>query len=126
MHEVKDDKASFPVHTIDLDKAKVLIRPDQAEGAKEKNVIIGEPRSKNVNGKVRTREVTMEKTPDGEESLKITVKASRPGGQESSSQDTSRPAAQARPVRPVASTGLTGRLNRSDRLGKKPTQNFQV
>ena len=126
MHEVKDDKASFPVHTIDLDKAKVLIRPEQAEGAKGKNVIIGEPRSKNVNDKVRTREVTMEKTPDGEESLKITVKASRPGGQESSSQDTSRPAAQARPVRPVASTGLTGRLNRSDRLGKKPTQNFQV
>ena len=47
----------------------------------------------------------MEKTPDGEESLKIIVKASRLGGQESSSQDTSRPAAQARPVRPVASTG---------------------
>ena len=32
MHEVKDDK--------------VLIRPEQAEGAKEKNVIIGEPRPK--------------------------------------------------------------------------------
>ena len=105
MHEVKDDKASFPVHTIDLDKAKVLIRPEQAGGAKGKNVIIGEPRSKNVNDKVRAREVTMEKTPDGEESLKIAVKASRPGGQESSSQDTSRPAAQARPVRLVASTG---------------------
>ena len=50
----------------------------------------------------------MEKTPDGKESLKITVKASRPGGQESSSQDTSRPAAQARLVRPVVSTGQTG------------------
>ena len=48
---------------------------------KEKNIIIGEPRSKNVNDKVRVREVTMEKTPDGEESLKITLKASRPGGQ---------------------------------------------
>ena len=36
MHEVKDDKASFPVHTIDLDKVKVLIRPEQAEGAKGK------------------------------------------------------------------------------------------
>ena len=108
MHEIKDDKASFSVHTIDLDKANVHIRPEQAEGAEGKNVIIGEPRSKNVNDKVRAREVTMEKTPDGEESLKITVKASRPGGQESSSQDTSRPAAQARPVRPVASTGQTG------------------
>jgi len=65
---------------------------------KEKNVIIGESRPNNVNDKVRAREVTMEKTPDGEESLKITVKASRPGGQESSSQDTSRPAAQSRLV----------------------------
>jgi len=39
MHEVKDDKASFPVHTIDLDKTKVLIRPEQAEGAKEKKIL---------------------------------------------------------------------------------------
>ena len=74
---------------------------------KEKNVIIGELRPKNINDKVRVREVMMEKTPDGEESLKITVKASRPGGQESCSQKTSRPATQARPVRPVASTGQT-------------------
>ena len=62
---------------------------------KEKNVIIGEPRPKNVNDKIQAREVTMEKTLDGKESLKITVKVSRPGGQESSSQDTSGPAAQA-------------------------------
>ena len=72
---------------------------------KEKNVIIGEPRPKNINDKIQAREVTMEKTPDGKESLKITVKASRPGGQESCSQKTSRPATQARPVRPVTSTG---------------------
>ena len=80
MHEVKDDKASFPVHTIDLDNVKVLIRPEQAEGAKGKNVIIGEPRPNNVNDKIQAREVTMERTLDGKESLKITVKASRPGG----------------------------------------------
>ena len=109
-----------------MDNVKVLIRPEQVEGAKGKNIIIGETRPKNINDKIQVREVTMEKTPDGMESLKITVKASRPGGQESSSQDTSGPAAQARPVRPVASTGQTGRLNRSDWSGKKPTQNFQV
>ena len=126
MHEVKDDKASFPVHTIDLNNVKVLIRPEQAEGAKGKNIIIGEPRPKNINDKIQAREVTMEKTPDGKESLKITVKASIPGGQESSSRDTRRPAAQARPVRPVASTGQTGRLNRSDRSDKRPAQNFQT
>ena len=32
--EMKIDKALFPVHTIDLNNAKVLIRPDQAEGGK--------------------------------------------------------------------------------------------
>src|SRR6185436_12807450 len=108
MHEVKDDKASFPVHMIDLDNVKVLIRPEQAEEAKGKNIIIGEPRPKNINDKIQAREVTMEKTPDGKESLKITVKASRPGGQGSCPQKTSRPATQTRPVRPVASTGQTG------------------
>jgi hypothetical protein len=80
MHEMQVDKALSPVHPIDLDNAKVLFRPEQAEGAKGKNVIISEPRTKNVNDKILTREVTLEKTPDGKESLKITVKASRPGG----------------------------------------------
>jgi len=78
---------------------------NKAKEQKEKNVIIGEPRPKNVNDKIQARKVTMEKTPDGKESMKITVKASRPWGQQSSSRDASRPAAQARPVRPVASTG---------------------
>ena len=118
MHEVKDDKASFPVHTVDLDNVKVLIQPEQAEGAKGKNIIIGEPRPKNINDKIQAREVTMEKTPDGKESLKITVKASRPGGQESCSQKTSRPATQARPVRPVTSTGQTGQTKGQPRTFK--------
>ena len=82
---MKVGEASFPLHTIDLNNAKVLIRPEQAEGAKGKNVIIGEERRKNVNDKILVSEVVLEKTPDGKESLKITLKASRPGGQENSS-----------------------------------------
>jgi len=85
MHEMQVDKASLPVHNIDLDNVKVLIRPEQAEGAKGKNVIIGEPRLKNVNDKILARKVTLEKAPDGKESLKITVEASTPRGQASSS-----------------------------------------
>ena len=50
---------------------------------------------KNVNDKILAREVMLEKTPDGKESLKIVVKASRLGGQESSSRNMSRPAAPA-------------------------------
>ena len=86
----------------------VLIRPEQAEEAKGKNVIIGEERPKNVNDKILTREVVLEKTLDGKESLKITLRASRPGGQASSSQNSSRPVIQVPPVRPASSTGQTG------------------
>ena len=50
----------------------------------------------------------LEKTPDSKESLKITLQASRPGGQTSSSQNSSRSITQARPVRPASSTGQTG------------------
>ena len=94
---------------------------------KEKNVIIGEPRPKNINNKIQTREVTMEKTHDGKESLKITVKASRPGGQESSSQKTfglqlrhdqsDRPPQLVRPVRQKASSEFSSLSARKKVLG---------
>ena len=64
MHETSVDKALFPVHTIDMNNAKVLIQPDQAEGAKGKNVIIGEERPKNVDYKILAREVVLAKTPE--------------------------------------------------------------
>ena len=54
---MKIDKALFPVHTIDLNNAKVLIRPDQAEGPKGKNVIIGDDRPLTVDNKILAREV---------------------------------------------------------------------
>src|SRR6185503_14169867 len=103
---MKVDKTPFSVHTnthtIDLSNAKVMIRPEQAEGAEGKNVVIGETRPKNVNDKILAREVILEKAPDGKELIKITVKAKVPGGQESSSTAASRPADQDRPVRPVS------------------------
>jgi len=100
---MKVDKTPFSVHTnthiIDLSNAKVMIRPEQAEGAQGKNVVIGETRPKNVNDKILDREVVLEKAPDGKELIKITVKAHVPGRQEGAS--SSRPAVQDRPVRPV-------------------------
>jgi len=109
---MKIDKTPFPVHTnthtIDLSNAKVLLRPEQAEGAQDKNVLFGETRPKNVNDKILAREVVLEKAPDGKELIKITVKTQVPGGQESSSTAASRPAVQDRPVRPVSPTGQTG------------------
>jgi hypothetical protein len=87
------DKTLFLVHTIDLNNAKLLIRPEQTEGAKGKNVIIGEERPKTLEENILAREVVLEKTPDGNESLKITVRASGLGRQANSSRDSSRPAA---------------------------------
>ena len=81
-------------------------------------MIIGESRPKNVDDTILAREVTLEKTLDGRESLKITVKASRPGGQESSLRATSQPVAQARPVRPASSTGQTGQAQSRPRTVK--------
>ena len=41
------DQNPFPAHThvLELSNPKVLIRPNQAESTKEKNIIIGEERS---------------------------------------------------------------------------------
>ena len=107
---MKIHKTPFPVHTnthiIDLNNAKVLIRPEQAEGAEGKNVVFGETRPENVDDKILAREVVLEKAPDGKELIKITVKAHVHGGQEGSSSATSRPAVQDRPIRPVR-PGLT-------------------
>ena len=112
-------KALFPVHTIDLNNTKVLIRPDQAEGAKGKNVIISDDRPLTVDNKILSREVIQDKTPDGKKNLRIIPKPCTLGGQEGSSSGD-RSAAQPRPVRPVSPTGQTGPGGRSDRPGGQP------
>jgi hypothetical protein len=103
---MKIDKALFPVHTIDLNNTKVLIRPDQAEGAKGKNVIIGDDRQLTVDNKILAREVIQEKTPDGKKNMRIILKPHTLGRQEgSSSGDQS--ASQPTPVRPVLAANQT-------------------
>jgi hypothetical protein len=78
--EMKIDKAPFPVHTIDLNNAKVLIRPDQVEGAKGKNVVIGDERPLNANNMILAREVVQEKAPDEKKNLRIMLKPRTLGG----------------------------------------------
>ena len=119
------DKAPFPIHTLELNNPKVLIRPEQAEGAQGKNVVISDPRPMNTSDKILAREVIKEKTDDGKSTMKIIVKNPRLGGQGSSPPEN-RSADQARPVRPVSPTGQTGQnsqtgsSNRSDRPGDHP------
>ncbi|TKC12036.1 hypothetical protein FA727_23640, partial [Robertmurraya kyonggiensis] len=77
-HEMQVDETPFPVNTMELQQPKVLVRPHQAESTKGKNVVIGEERP---SSKESVREVTYEKTADGKESFKVTVKSSGQGGQ---------------------------------------------
>ena len=86
------DKTPFPVHTLELNNPKFLLRPKQAEGAQGKNIVMGDPRLMNANDKILAREVVAEKTADGKPTLRIFVNAPKPGGQASSS---SQPAVQA-------------------------------
>jgi hypothetical protein len=46
------DNDLFPINTIDLQGAKVLVQPDQAELTKGKNVIIDEERPKSYKDKI--------------------------------------------------------------------------
>jgi hypothetical protein len=75
------DKNPFPVNTIDLQKSKVLIRPEQAETTKGKNVVIGEKLTITIDDNVLSREVMVENTADGKKSLNITIKAPTLGWQ---------------------------------------------
>jgi hypothetical protein len=84
LHEIKVDKKPFVVNTMELQQPKVLVQPHQAEATKGKNVMVGKAKP-DLRGKELTREVVAyEKTPNGREIFKITVKASRHGGQKSS------------------------------------------
>jgi hypothetical protein len=70
------DKIPFLVNTIYLQNSKVLIRPEQAETTKAKNVVIGEKRTTiTADEKILSREVLEEKTANGKKSPKIIIKA---------------------------------------------------
>ena len=106
---MKIDKAPFLVHTIDVNNAKVLIWPDQAERAKGKNVIIGDDRPLTVDNKILAMEVIREKTHDRKKNLRIILKPHTLRG--------ARRFFFRRPVCCSAETGRTGFSDRSDRPG---------
>jgi hypothetical protein len=108
LHEMKVDKQPFPINTMEWQQPKVLVRPHQVEATKGKNVMVGEAKP-DLRGKELTREVAYEKTPDGRETFKITVKASGHGGQGSSTSSGQQPTEIVldRAVRPGVQGGQT-------------------
>jgi hypothetical protein len=75
LKEMQVDKNSFLVNTIDLQNSKVLIRLEQAEAGKGKNVVIGEKCTITADEKILSWKVVVERITDGKEYLKITIKA---------------------------------------------------
>ena len=67
------DSNPFPMHTVELQNPKVLIRPNQAESTKGKNVIIGEPRPKHLR---QSKEIPAKRSPEA------SSKSSTLGGQD--------------------------------------------
>ena len=69
------------MNVIDFNGKKVLIRPNTADKGKDKEVIIGNAREADRNNKIACRKVVAEKTPNGGETLKVTITNSGTGGQ---------------------------------------------
>jgi hypothetical protein len=69
------------MNMIDFNGKKVLIRPSTADKGKDKEVIIGNAREADGNNKIASKKVVAEKTPNGGETLKVTITNSGTGGQ---------------------------------------------
>jgi hypothetical protein len=78
--EMQVDTEPFPMNMIDFEGKKVLIRPSTADKEKGKEVIIGNARKADESNKVSCRKVVAEKTPDGGETLKVTITTFGTGG----------------------------------------------
>jgi hypothetical protein len=79
--EMQIDTEPFPMNMVDFEGKKVLIRPSTTDKEKGKEVIIGNAREADENNKISYRKVVAEKTPDGGETLKVTITTSGIGGQ---------------------------------------------
>jgi hypothetical protein len=79
--EMQVDTEPFPMNMIDIEGKKVLVRPNIADKGKGKEIVISNAREVDENHKISCRKVVAEKTPDGGETLKVTITTSGTGGQ---------------------------------------------
>jgi hypothetical protein len=77
--EMQVDTEPFPMNMIDFEGKRVLVRPNTAD--KGKAIIIDNAREDDGNHKISCRKVVAEKTPDGGETLKVTIMTTGAGGQ---------------------------------------------
>jgi hypothetical protein len=67
------DTEPFPMNMIDSEGKKVLVRPNIGDKGNDKEIIIGNAREADGNQKNSYRKVVAEKTPNGGETLKVTI-----------------------------------------------------
>jgi hypothetical protein len=79
--EMQVDTEPFPMNMIDFEGKKVLVRPNTTDKGKDKEIIMGNAREVDGNQKNSCRKVVAEKTPDGGETLKVTITTPGAGGQ---------------------------------------------
>jgi type V secretory pathway adhesin AidA len=75
------DTEPFLMNMIDFEGKRILVRPNTADKGKDKEIIIGNTKEADGNHKISCRKVVAEKTPDGGETLKVTITTSSTGGQ---------------------------------------------
>jgi hypothetical protein len=56
------DTQPFPINTIDVVCENVLVRPEMADKSKNKDIIIGDPRTSNISQKEVARKALDHKT----------------------------------------------------------------
>jgi hypothetical protein len=78
--EMQVDTEPFPMNMIDFEGKRVLIRPSATDKGKDEEIITGNAREVDGNHKISCRKVVAEKTPDGGETLKVTIMTSSTGG----------------------------------------------
>jgi hypothetical protein len=76
------DRSLFPFNKLDLENPLILIRLEQADMTKGNNVLIGDPRLEEDAKSTPSCKVVMEKLPDGEETITITIRGSTTGSHE--------------------------------------------
>jgi hypothetical protein len=73
------DQSPFSVNKLDMENPAVLIRSEQADMMKGKNVVIGDPIPERDAESTPSRRVVVEKIPNGEETITITIRGSMTG-----------------------------------------------
>jgi hypothetical protein len=107
--EMQVDTEPFPMNMIDFEGKRILVWPNTADKGKDKEIIIGNTREANRNHKISCRKVVGEKTPDGGETLKVTITTSSTGGKCRPRGRSRSPCCASRTVRRTGADGLRPR-----------------